>query len=796
MSKPSYVLRLVRDGQPPQTFEFDQERISIGREVGDVAVHDPGASSKHAEIVFHDGIVQLRDIGSTNGTWLGTRKVEKETMAPGVKFTIGTSTLELVELRGLETAGGTLVMAPPQLPVGPSGTQVRAPGAGLAATEAPTRTAKTPRPRLTAQQRKVGAIAGAAVVIAVIGTMLFRGDGKRGNAAIKDPTEVTVRAVYFRGPQGPQASGGTTQSTVRISPNKKGGASVGVMEEFAGGAGNQWRTATWLAAFSASQLTGQSLTDYEFLVRTSGHIDGPSAGMLMTSTMIALLRGKKPRPDTTMTGTINPDGSAGPVGGIVQKMNGAAKDGIKRFGFPMGARNHQDMRDGRIVDLFDVGKELGLEVREIHDVFEAYEFLTDDKLERPAPVPEAAMELDSSTAGLLRSKNQKWTAIVEGEIAGLKTAARGMSQQLAQRVQPFAQAADEAFAKARGFEQSDFLTSAFDSYVQAAVAAGTTKSAAQFLKALAANDTDAMLNQVDEAAAVRGKLNAMLSETELRAKTQTGGGQINTLRAYQAAVIADAYRSQAEGADDTARRILKLQKDGKASQDQVDAIPDLLFEALRAYSVAKTMLEVAEDQRAFGNEEGQSPPIELAAIGRSAAAYGSAAGAVLQYLESLVVDSAAEEAGIDKQTAKNRLANNDTDYLLASRAVNIAEGLEGKAAETNMLRLAAGSMAFLKGASLVNKYYSLGGQRDQAGNLTLSNRKALSAQLDLARRLARESAAKAQRAVGFVPIAARLAYQLGVARREGNDEDKLSALEAYWESAFWSELAASSPTAR
>ena len=78
------------------------------------------------------------------------------------------------------------------------------------------------------------------------------------------------------------------------------------------------------------------------------------------------------------------------------------------------------------------------------------------------------------------------------------------------------------------------------------------------------------------------------------------------------------------------------------------------------------------------------------------------------------------------------------------------------------------------------------------GVLTLSNRKALSAQLELARQLAKEAAAKAKTAVGYVPVAARLAYQLGVARREGNDEDKLMALEAYWESAFWSELAANS----
>ena len=55
---------------------------------------------------------------------------------------------------------------------------------------------------------------------------------------------------------------------------------------------------------------------------------------------------------------------------------------------------------------------------------------------------------------------------------------------------------------------------------------------------------------------------------------------------------------------------------------------------------------------------------------------------------------------------------------------------------------------------------------------------------------AREAAARAKAAAGFVPTAARLAYQSASARREGNDEDKLAALAAYWQSSFWSDLVA------
>lgn len=604
-----------------------------------------------------------------------------------------------------------------------------------------------------------------------------------------------MKAVWFKGPVGPQASGGTSPTSVRISPNDKGRASVGTTEQFAGGAGNQWKTATWLAAFSASQLTGRNLTDHEFLVGTGGHIDGPSAGMLMTATMVALLRGKTPRPDTTMTGTINPDGSAGPVGGIVQKMDGASKDGIKRFGFPMGARSHQDLRTGRTVDLLEVGKEFGLEVREIQDVFQAYEFLTDDKLERPSPVGESEMELDGETAARLRSKSEKWRARLDSEIANISVFARDLGE-LKQRITPIAGQADELFKKAKALESSDYLAAAFESYVGAAVLAGITKDAARFLQAAQKQDLEALVAQVRASASVKGQLSATISEAETLAKRKTGGGQINTLRAYQSAVIADAYTSLADGAVETVDMLLDKKKKGTLKKEEEEKLPELMFQAITYYSIAKTMLDVAEDQKDFGGEEGQAAPIAPESIGNFAAAYGSAAGAVLQYLESLTLEDAAREAGVDKATAQQRFAANDDDYLIALRAVRLAEGITGTKNENNLLRLAAGSMAFLRGASLVNKYYSLGGVKDEQGNLTLTNRKALSAQLDLGRQLAREAAAKAKKAAGYVPVAARIAYQLGVAKREGDDDEKLQALQSFWESAFWSELAATATPAK
>ena len=77
--------------------------------------------------------------------------------------------------------------------------------------------------------------------------------------------------------------------------------------------------------------------DYFFVVRTSAPIiGGPSAGGIMTVAAIALLENWDINEWTVMTGMINPDGSIGLIGGIVQKIDAAASVGATSFLIPKG----------------------------------------------------------------------------------------------------------------------------------------------------------------------------------------------------------------------------------------------------------------------------------------------------------------------------------------------------------------------------------------------------------------------------------------------------------------------------
>src|SRR5207253_9921187 len=110
--------------------------IVVGRAVtSDVPIYDPTISRRHAEVSLADGGVKVKDVGSSNGTFLnGARITEaiaaendvitfgkvafrvKEVSAPAVRPKVVPSVSS--EFTGAKPAGGTIVR---QLPVSVSG---------------------------------------------------------------------------------------------------------------------------------------------------------------------------------------------------------------------------------------------------------------------------------------------------------------------------------------------------------------------------------------------------------------------------------------------------------------------------------------------------------------------------------------------------------------------------------------------------------------------------------------------------------------------------------------------------
>jgi uncharacterized protein len=112
------------------------------------------------------------------------------------------------------------------------------------------------------------------------------------------------------------------------------------------------QTSARTAVLVAENFTKSSLsaTDVILTIRAKEEadvVDGPSAGAAITVALIAAIRGQALRGGVFMTGTINPDGRVGMVGGVPEKALAAAKEGAELFLVPKGQGKFVDYRPVR-----------------------------------------------------------------------------------------------------------------------------------------------------------------------------------------------------------------------------------------------------------------------------------------------------------------------------------------------------------------------------------------------------------------------------------------------------------------
>ena len=106
--------RLVVNPGTPNTWEIQLKpgSNSLGRgEANDFIINDPSVSGSHCQIVVDDGSVALRDIGSTNGTFVGGARIQEHPLQHGSQIRLGG-----VEMVYYAAAGAPAAVPPPPPP--------------------------------------------------------------------------------------------------------------------------------------------------------------------------------------------------------------------------------------------------------------------------------------------------------------------------------------------------------------------------------------------------------------------------------------------------------------------------------------------------------------------------------------------------------------------------------------------------------------------------------------------------------------------------------------------------------
>lgn len=122
-------LTLVLDRKPLQVYDIDQPVIRIGRgENMDVVIDNVSVSRRQAEIRDENGTWVLRDLGSSNGTFLnGRRMTADQLLRPGDEISFGKFSIffervftepmaaELAAPRAGPESGGTVRLTPEEV---------------------------------------------------------------------------------------------------------------------------------------------------------------------------------------------------------------------------------------------------------------------------------------------------------------------------------------------------------------------------------------------------------------------------------------------------------------------------------------------------------------------------------------------------------------------------------------------------------------------------------------------------------------------------------------------------------
>lgn len=156
-----------------------------------------------------------------------------------------------------------------------------------------------------------------------------------------------------------------------------------------------------LAAMVASDILGidEKAYDFYYIIDISSPIiGGPSAGGALTVATIAAINKWPLKPNVVMTGTINPDGSIGPVGGIPFKLKAAAAKNAVLFMIPEGQSNVTVINTStrsrgaliisdekeETVDVIKLGKELNVTVKEVNTIQEVVREFTGHEITKTA----------------------------------------------------------------------------------------------------------------------------------------------------------------------------------------------------------------------------------------------------------------------------------------------------------------------------------------------------------------------------------------------------------------------------
>lgn len=583
-------------------------------------------------------------------------------------------------------------------------------------------------------------------------------------------------ALWYADNEGKPSSGSSTLYAM-VMKSREHRVRVGMFEEYAGAVGEQWRASIWMASFLANLYLGRRMTDRFFSIAVGGVIDGPSAGALMAVGFMSAIRGERLRENATLTGGLGPDGTVLPVGGIPEKIRAASKKGKTLVGIPAGQTMAKDAK-GNPVKVIELGRKLGVEVRELSHLCQAYYLMTGIKIEKMKPLPKSMMRVSGSLAAKMKRRVES----LLGRASGYISQARDLSVKSLKRMRDMAVKRRDQARKylARG----DVVAAYFDAFQAAALARASVLVnflGSENLKGApkkSSKETEKALKKL-ESDLEKATRNPGTKPLALLAAYGAGSKARGAYEIFRVLITHALKELKAKNLCETTLQAIK--KNGKGD------LPALYL------SLADLYIEQAWDALRAPGELAFPVRLLHRRLPKLARSMISAASGSMKFIDVLILTGQAEEQKKSLDEVRAAFSRKEPPFLLALELAQLAilRGVRKYKTDHDSLMVLSNSIqAYVDSAIILTKYYGLESDLTESKQEEKCRRHhALRSLLESAELEVRVAAAQAHKHLGVVPPEVKLYHRAGEVMMHGDFQEKLQALTLFWRANVTSRIA-------
>lgn len=590
-----------------------------------------------------------------------------------------------------------------------------------------------------------------------------------GPAGVRADSAARQRVVNTLGVSVSTCSGGVNQAIISYSEGMHSRTRVGFFSGVPQAFAPDSHASAWMATAVASLIAGRPLRGSTITFERPWGASGPSAGALYCIGVLAAMRDDPILPHVTMTGTINPDGSVGRVGGIYHKVKAAKEKGMTKVLIPAGQSTVANLCTHVRYQIADLSRQWGIKIIEVRDIFEAYPHLTGRKLFQVKDHGRR-FKLPAPARAVLRDSYHRWHKIYGQHQKSYGRASQGLDPKERAGLETLVRRAQRKFKNATG-----------------AFAAGQL-ALAQSLMWFAAMDMDLATHLAEASKADPDKLRGLAaqagpSDAEIKKRIQ----HIETIRLEglnDFMTVCEAYllANVALGLHNVSGRLLAAA--GKPALKDPQRKETLLSALVMARLSANFLAQISEVLAAGTGYGGPPLPADDTRSAWSVGLY-RAADANLMYVDRSILWHQSKDERRDVQTLRLELLSRDLHYMLGVTSRESGFKLRrmikgGDYYSAALMGGSAGTFTAL-GMTVVSQWL-IRVKYDPWGDVaTVGYPQRLQSMLASARRRIRINLIQAQQA-GCQPVIPIIRYHLAEDLQQGpNDHTaNLAALYNYW----------------